>query len=207
MFADLFFGFLQWLALLFIFSFHNYFKALVITKLGDDTPKRLGFTTPNPLTHIDLIGTVILPAILILAKSPLIIGWPKVIPVDYHRLKDPLKGALLITAFSLLAYFFISILGLLGYYLLTNLDLPSNFNALILLFEFIFLMSAFFGFLNLLPIPPLDMGIILLVLLKKDVSLIEKYSAVGSLIILLLFFSGLINYLFHPIMKFLYSLL
>lgn len=207
MIAELFFGILQWISLVFIFTFHNYIKAITVVKLGDDTPKRLGFTTLNPLVHSDLIGTVILPLFLILLRTPIIFGWPRPVPIDYHRLRDINKDSLIISLVSIFSYFFIASVGYLLYKLLLILPLPSNFDVLILLFKSVFLISAFFAFLNLLPIPPLDVGIVLLLLLKKDIDEIQRYSFYGSFVILILFMSGLINYLFQPIIKFLVSLL
>ena len=59
--------------------------------LGDDTAKKLGRVTLNPFKHIDRFGTVILPILLIVIKSPFIFGWAKPIPVKFHRLKNPLR--------------------------------------------------------------------------------------------------------------------
>ncbi len=207
MIAELFSAFLQWLSLVFIFTFHNYLKALTVVKLGDDTPKRAGLLSLNPIIHADLIGTVILPLFLIFLRTPIIFGWPRPVPIDYHRLKDIKKSSLIISLVSIFSYFFIAFIGYMLYKLILLLPLPSNFEVLIFLFKSIFFISAFFGFLNLIPIPPLDLGIALLILLKKDMEEINRYSFYGVFVILILFLSGLITYLFHPFIKFLISLL
>ena len=59
--------------------------------LGDDTAKKLGRVTLNPFKHIDKFGTVILPILLIVIKSPFIFGWAKPVPVNFHRLRNPLR--------------------------------------------------------------------------------------------------------------------
>ena len=201
---DLFIGLLQLTALVFIFTFHNYIKGLTAVKLGDDTPKRSGFLTLNPIPHIDIFGTLILPAIFILFKSPLILGWPRVVPIDYGRLHNK---ALTLTAVSIVSYFLIAGIGYIFYKAVTNLPLPYTVEApLATLFQFITIISSFFGFLNLFPIPPLDMGIILLLLLGKNMYEIQSYSLWGAFAIIILFVSGIFGYLFHPFYKFLISL-
>ncbi len=205
---DLFLGFIQWLALLFVFTFHNYLKAITVIRLGDDTPRRLGLDTLNPLPHMDLLGTVILPAVFILLKSPLILGWPKMVPIDYSRFRDLQKAVLTIAAVGILSYFFIGFLAYALYTLLEWLHLPHNIEIpLSILFQFTFIVSVFFGFLNLLPIPPLDMGFIVLTLLGKSIEEIHIYGFFGSFLILFLFIVGFIPALFQPIYAFLLSLL
>ncbi len=202
---DLFIGLLQLTALVFIFTFHNYIKGLTAVKLGDDTPKRSGFLTLNPIPHIDVFGTLILPAIFILLKSPLILGWPRVVPIDYGRLHK--RGGLTLTAVSIVSYFLIAGIGYALYKVVTNLSLPYTVEApLATLFQFITIIGSFFGFLNLFPIPPLDMGVILFLLLGKNMYEIQNYSLWGALAIIILFVSGIFGYLFHPFYKFLISL-
>jgi Zn-dependent protease len=202
---ELFIGILQITALVFIFTFHNYIKGLTAVKLGDDTPKRSGFLTLNPLPHIDPFGTLILPTIFILMKSPLILGWPRVVPIDYNRLGR--RELLILTFASILSYFLVAFIGLILYHLVENLPLPSNVEVpLATLFQFVTIISTFFGFLNLLPIPPLDMGIILFLILGKDMHEIQSYSLWGGLIILFLFLSGIVGYLFAPFYNFLLTL-
>ena len=72
-------------------SMHEAAHGYVANILGDDTAKKLGRVTLNPFKHIDRFGTVILPILLIVIKSPFIFGWAKPIPVKFHRLKNPLR--------------------------------------------------------------------------------------------------------------------
>ncbi|NPB05605.1 MAG: site-2 protease family protein [Aquificae bacterium] len=206
--ADLFFGFLQWLALVFIFTVHNYIKAITVIRMGDDTPRRFGFDTLNPLPHIDPIGTVVLPLAFILLKSPLVIGWPRPVPVDYSRFRSVKRAVVLIAAVSILSYFFIGAVAYALYKTLFLFPLPETVVfPLSALFQFTVIISVFFGFLNLIPIPPMEMGYIVFSLMGKDVWEIHRYALFGSLIILLLFVSGVLAYLFKPIYVFLLTLL
>ena len=72
-------------------SMHEAAHGYVANFLGDDTAKKLGRVTLNPFKHIDRFGTVILPILLIIIKSPFIFGWAKPIPVKFNRLKSPLR--------------------------------------------------------------------------------------------------------------------
>ena len=204
---DIFLATVQWIALLFIFTFHNYIKAYTAVRLGDPTPKQFGFLTLNPIPHIDIFGTVILPAIFLLMKSPLLIGWPKMVPINYGAFKDHRFAALTLTGVSIFSYFAIALLGLLLYKVINFLPLPYSVETpLETLFQFITLIGAFFGFLNLLPIPPMDMGVIVLLLLGKNMYEINSYALYGSIAVLFLFISGILGYLFKPIYLFLISL-
>ena len=205
--AEVFFGLIQLISLIFIFTFHNYIRAYAAYRMGDDTPQRLGFLTLNPLPHIDPIGTILLPAIFIFFKSPLLIGWPRPVPIDYGKFKNRRIAALTLAIVGLLAYFFIALIAYGLYILIKLMPFPSNVTIpLESLFQYIVFISTFFGFLNLIPIPPLDMGVILLLLLGKDIEEIESYALVGGIFILFLFLSGVINYLFTPVFNFLQSL-
>ena len=77
-------------------SMHEAAHGYVANLLGDDTAKKLGRVTLNPFKHIDRFGTVILPILLIVIKSPFIFGWAKPIPVKFHRLKNPLRDMVLV---------------------------------------------------------------------------------------------------------------
>jgi Zn-dependent protease len=67
-------------------TFHEAAHAYAAWKLGDDTALRLGRVTFNPLKHVDLFGTILLPALLFLTKAPFLFGWAKLVPVAFGRL-------------------------------------------------------------------------------------------------------------------------
>ena len=77
-------------------TMHEAAHGYVANLLGDDTAKKLGRVTLNPFKHIDRFGTVILPLILIIIKSPFLFGWAKPVPVNFHRLKNPLRDMLIV---------------------------------------------------------------------------------------------------------------
>jgi Zn-dependent protease len=79
-------------------TFHEAAHGFVAWKLGDDTAYRLGRVTFNPLKHVDPFGTVVLPALLILLKSPFLFGWAKPVPVDFRRLDAPRRDMVWVAA-------------------------------------------------------------------------------------------------------------
>ncbi|MDD3626581.1 MAG: site-2 protease family protein [bacterium] len=142
-------------------TFHEFSHAFIANKLGDPTAKYLGRITLNPLAHIDLFGTVILPFIMALTSIPLI-GWAKPVPVNPINFKH-LRRDLAIVSFAGPASNFI--LVILSYILIwvftlvtRNVDAMENNGILVLSLALYFfpLINIFLMLFNLIPIPPLD---------------------------------------------------
>jgi Zn-dependent protease len=70
-------------------TLHEAAHAYVADRLGDDTARRLGRVSFNPIRHVDAFGTLILPGLLLLLNAPFLFGWAKPVPVAFHRLNDP----------------------------------------------------------------------------------------------------------------------
>ena len=83
---------LKVLALFMALTFHEFAHGWVARRLGDHTAESQGRLTLNPKDHIDPFGTVLLPAMLILMKSPVVFGWAKPVPIDPRNFKDPRRG-------------------------------------------------------------------------------------------------------------------
>ena len=78
--------------------FHEVAHGWVANRLGDPTAKQLGRLTLNPIPHIDLFGTIILPLLLILVHAPFLFGYAKPVPVNYHNLKNPKRDMIWVAA-------------------------------------------------------------------------------------------------------------
>ncbi len=194
--------------LIFIFTFHNYIKAWVALKLGDKTPKELGFLTFNPLHHIDVVGTIVVPFLLLLLGSPIVIGWPRMVPVNVYAFKNPRRDAIILTLISIFSYFLIAFVGLILFKILYGLQLPENIALpLLAVFKNVVFGGVIFGLLNLIPIPPFDMGIVLFLIFGKSLEEINALSVWGMVIVLILFVSGFLNTIFIPILNWVNSLL
>ena len=158
--------------------------------LGDDTAKKLGRVTLNPFKHIDRFGTVILPLLLILMKSPFIFGWAKPVPVMFHRLKNPLRDMVIVAIAGPLTNIALAIISASILSLMQNLSLLDNLWLVRTLINFIFI-NIILAVFNMIPIPPLDGGRVAVGLLPKyfsyQLAKLERYGLfiiIGALFIL-----------------------
>lgn len=137
--------------ILFAITFHEAAHAIVAAACGDDTAKRLGRASLNPIRHIDLIGTILLPAVLYLAHAPFLIGWAKPVPVDWSRLRNWRRDMGFVAAAGPLANF---VLAGASFVAMRHIPgLPSWASQTLWLSVQLNLVLAI---LNLVPIPPLD---------------------------------------------------
>src|SRR5512145_2499089 len=92
-------GLIFFLGLLILLTFHEFGHAWMALKCGDDTAKLQGRVSLNPIVHIDIIGTVILPLLMILVPGAgrFLIGWAKPVPVNPHNLKNPKMDDILVS--------------------------------------------------------------------------------------------------------------
>lgn len=166
--------------------------------LGDPTARYAGRLTLNPLPHIDPIGSVFLPFLLILTQSPILFGWAKPVPYNPYNLKNQRYGSSLVAGAGVGTNFFIALaLGLS----LRFIPLPMEFSRV--LGEIVFI-NIVLGVFNLVPIPPLDGSKILFDFLPlgETKNFLEQY---GFFVLILFMFFGfqylypLINTLFRII--------
>jgi Zn-dependent protease len=166
------------LPVLLAITFHEGAHALVARLRGDDTAAKLGRVTLNPFKHIDPFGTVLLPGMLLLTRSPFMFGYAKPVPVNVRKLHNPRVDGMLVAAagpamnlvlalVAALALHTVSIVpGTSAEWLEQNLD-----NAIVL--------NVSLALFNLVPLPPLDGGRILTGLLPRPLAVrfarIEPY--------------------------------
>lgn len=179
--------------LLFSVIIHEVMHGVVALKFGDTTAQRAGRLTLNPIPHIDLFGTILLPALLIFTGSPILFGWAKPVPINPLNFSNLRKGEFLVSAAGILANFSLAILAAIIFHILNAL--PQTFPALLgSLLHFTIIINLVLGTFNLFPIPPLDGSKILLsqlpLNLARSYQKIEPYGFIILLILLMVPFGN-----------------
>ena len=185
----------QIFALLYAIVIHEWAHGYIAHKMGDNTAFYMGRLTLNPVKHIDPIGTLILPAILIVAGSPIVFGWAKPVPVNPNNFKNYKKGELAVSLAGPLANLFSAILfTILGYILMPIARHNAVMAQMVLFFDFIILVNIVLFAFNLIPLPPLDGSHILALFLSpKGVYKYNKIAPYGFYIILALLIFNIID--------------
>lgn len=214
----LFSGGVQLLILLLAISVHESAHAWTAARCGDDTALSLGRVSLNPLRHIDPFGTLLVPIMLLLAGAP-VFGWARPTPVDVRKLRNPQRDHLRVTlagplsnllvAGALMVVLAISVRVLgdearlaASASLVGDIQLAAQSKHFPIMFTLVFgaFLNAFLGIFNLIPVPPLDGGQIILHLLPP--SLAYRYAAIrpfGFMIVLVLAMLNLLSILVLPI--------
>jgi Zn-dependent protease len=156
--GDILYSISVWLlpALLAI-TLHEAAHGYVAGWFGDDTAKRMGRVSLNPLRHVDPVGTVLIPALLILSRAPFVFGYAKPVPVDFARLNNPRRDMIFVALAGPVTNLILALIAALLYHGVTSLPprvgpwVAANLDRAILL-------NVLLAVFNMLPIPPLDGG-------------------------------------------------
>jgi len=190
--------------ILFSLTIHEYSHAYIANKLGDDTAKRLGRLTLNPLKHLDPIGTIL----LLLVHF----GWAKPVPIDPRNFRDPKKDMLYVAIAGPISNIITAIIsGILLKFIIFDLATTGAFGAytvpLIQFLVWMIFIGVVLAVFNMLPIPPLDGSRVLYGLLPDHLAnSIKKIETYGILIVfgIILFGGRTFSYiLIYPFLKFL----
>jgi len=184
------------LPVIFAITVHEVAHGWVAKKYGDNTASSLGRLTLNPIKHIDLFGTIILPGLLLITGTGFIFGWAKPVPVDPRNFKNPLKDMAVVAlagpVANLLMAFFWALIIRLGVIIGAGNEAVSH--PLIYSGVAGISINLVLALINLLPIPPLDGSRILTGILPGywawQYNRLERY---GFIILLLLLYTNLLG--------------
>lgn len=193
--------------LLLSLTIHEAAHAWTADKLGDPTARALGRVSLNPLVHIDWIGTVLLPIVAAVSNLPLI-GWAKPVPVLLRNLRHPRRDFMIVAAAGpisnlLQAVFFAVVLRVVS-----PADDPGGGGLFPRVLELAIYINLLLAFFNLIPVPPLDGGNVMLGLLPPRAA--AHYSGLaqyGFIILYALMFTGMASAFIGPPTRFMMRIL
>ena len=194
----------SFVVLIFSIVIHEVSHGWVANHLGDPTARYMGRLTLNPIPHIDLMGSIIVPFILLISGTGFIIGWAKPVPYNPYNLRDKKNGEMLVALAGpasnlLLALVFGIIIRIL---LIQGIGIDSS---IISFFSIIVLYNVLLAVFNLVPIPPLDGSKILFHFLPYSMRNVRETLERNGMLFLIVFIVFGFK-LILPIMFFLFSL-
>ena len=183
---------------------HEVSHGFAAEHFGDDTAREAGRLTLNPIKHLDIFGSIILPAFLVLTHAGFLFGWAKPVPYDPRNFKNERLGTFAVAAAGVSANFILAIIfGFIIRFLPSFVVVPQNFYFIT---SAIVIVNLALGIFNLVPLPPLDGSKILFSLLPNSAAsflyVLEQYS-IFLLLIFIIFFADVLS----PILAFLFELL
>ncbi len=204
--------------LLFAITIHEAAHGWMASKFGDDTARSMGRVTLNPVAHIDPIGTVLLPILLVIMRAP-VFGWAKPVPVNPLNLRNPRRDNLWISAAgpaanilaaaaSLMAILIIKSLspgasGFLYNFLTGRGGLSAGLHpmgGLVVIFFYSALINSYLLVFNLIPVPPLDgSGVLMGLLSEEGAQAYDRLRPYGFLIVIGLIYLGVLNAIIQPV--------
>ena len=182
---------------------HEAAHAWSADRLGDPTARLLGRLSFNPVVHIDLIGTIVLPLIAVFSNLP-IIGWAKPVPVNVSRLRNPRRDFMLVAAAGPASNLALALVGAVAIRAAVGPEALTSSHPLVQ----VVLINVLLAVFNLVPVPPLDGGNVLAGLLPPSAAeVFVKLRPYGFLVLYALVLTGALSAIIIPPAFFLVRLL
>jgi len=203
---------IQVAALLFAVSVHESAHGWVALRCGDTTARDLGRISLNPLKHIDLFGSLLVPALLAFSGAP-IFGWAKPVPVSLRGVRNPRRANLLVSAAGPLSNFAVALAGGAAFFLLRaapgGVELRGSFfHPLLLVAFYTVLVNVSLGLFNLVPIPPLDgFGVVESFAPARWIRGVMWLRRYGFILLVVAIFTGGLSALLRPPLTLVFQLL
>jgi Zn-dependent protease len=193
------------LPVLLAITFHEVAHGYVAFRCGDMTAKMFGRLSVNPIRHIDPVGTIILPIIIgVLTHFNFVIGYAKPVPINWSQLRNPRRDMILVALTGPFANFMMAFLWGGCFKIATLLHPEASMSALFLLVTARagMIINLVLGFLNLIPLPPLDGSRVVLSLLKpRQAIAYAKIEPYGFFILVILIFTGILGSILTPLIN------
>ena len=190
------------LPVLFAIVLHEVAHGWVADKLGDNTARFMGRLTLNPIKHIDPIGTVLIPVLLLVVGSPFLFGYAKPVPINFRKLRNPKRDMIWVALAGPVTNLLLALISTLV--LAVTVNMPGSMEwvsqPLALMCQASIIINVVLCIFNLLPLPPLDGGRVAVGLLPGPMAYqLSRLEPFGFLIIILLLVSGVLQSVIGPL--------
>ncbi len=204
-------------AILIAITFHEVAHGFVANRLGDPTAKMMGRLTLNPVPHIDVVGTVVMPLMLLFFTSgQFVFGYAKPVPINPMNFRNPRKDMAISAAAGPVTNILLAIASMVMlkfFFLPASHFLPESISSsvmtpLIMIFQASVMVNIVLACFNMIPVPPLDGGRVLTGLLpyKQAVSF-SRIEPFGFIIVIILIVTGVASYFVLPLVNFFLTIL
>ncbi len=195
---------------------HEVSHGFVANKLGDPTAKMMGRLTLNPLAHIDLFGTILMPLLLLVSTGgQFVFGYAKPVPINPHNFRNPKRDMAISAAGGPLMNLFVAIVSVVVLkYLIGPVASGASEELMVKIIKPLGMMlnasiqiNVVLAAFNLIPIPPLDGGRVLMGFLpERQAYALGKVEPFGMIIVLLLLVTGMASVVITPLIRLLLNL-